>query len=57
MGILRSAKDFHMSFDFVPKLVGQAEHDNERDVNFESNLVHLVGEACNRLADQHKSSI
>lgn len=57
MGILRSAKEFHMGFDFVPKLIGQAEHDNERDTGFEANLVHLVGEACSSLADKHKTSI
>ena len=57
MGILRSAKDFHMGFDFVPKLIGQAEHDNERDEKFEGNLVHLVSEACTRISDNHKSAI
>lgn len=57
MGILRGAKEFHLGFDFVPKLIGQAEHDHERDTGFESNLVNLVGEACANLADQHKTSI
>lgn len=57
LGILRSAKDLAMGLDFVPKLIGQAEHDQDRHDESEGDFMHLVSAAAVRLAASHSASI